>query len=207
MAAQTFFNHRNVGPQRVLLVVDTPPLYSGNYERAMTAYVTGLVGECGTGQNLAALAHQEDPELCLEMFHRLGSRYPDWKGVVRTCTIYPTPGYFNVSGDIYPDSEWDQPHVRRTYQARCRGERRKPGKLIRSEAYCSTAMFLADVPEPELLKRMVRRVLAFPAVTQGKWWLGSAEMTIAGIRLVREVVVTEQVTTCFPPLEEARRAV
>jgi len=204
--AQTFFNHRNAGPQRTLLVVDSPPLYAGHYERAMTAYVTGLVGECGTGQDLAVIAHKEDPELCHEMFHRLGSRYPDWKGVTRTCTIYPTPGYFNVSGDIYPDSELDKPCVRRAYQTRCRKEGRKPGKLIRSEAYCSTAMFLSDVPEPELLERMVRRVLAFPAVVRGGWWLGGAEMTIAGIRVVREVVVTEQVTTCFPPLEEVRRA-
>jgi len=204
MPTQEFFNRPGSSPQRVLFVVDSPPFYSGNYERAMTAYVTGLVGDCGVGGDLAELAREEDPELCHELYQRFGSNYPDEGGVCRTCTIYPTPGYFSSAGTIYPDSEWGKPHIRRAQVKQARKEGLAPFKeVMRFAAYCSTAMFLRDVPPPEILERMSQRVLAFPKVFGGGWWSDGEELTITGIRVLREIVIAEQVTTCFPALPGA----
>ena len=47
--------------KKYIFVIDTD-LYAGNFEREMCAYITGLVGECGVGENIAELYYKETGE-------------------------------------------------------------------------------------------------------------------------------------------------
>jgi hypothetical protein len=79
---------------RWLFVVDTEQ-YSGNFERDLTAYMTGRVGECQVGEDQAKLFKKEtkkDPDVLFSNVMYV----PDGdNGCRRPCAIYPTPGWFN----------------------------------------------------------------------------------------------------------------
>jgi len=45
-------------------IVDTDS-YAGNFEREMTAYVTGVVGDCGVGSQEAVLFWEDNPDIVL----------------------------------------------------------------------------------------------------------------------------------------------
>ncbi len=78
-----------------LLVIDTDS-YSGNFERELTAYLTGQLGECGVGDKMAAIfaedakTNKPPVDFDVEVFSE-----PDDKGCARPCTIFPTPGWYN----------------------------------------------------------------------------------------------------------------
>ena len=78
-----------------LLVIDTDS-YSGNFERELTAYLTGQLGECGVGDKMAdifaedAKTNKPPVNFDVEVFSE-----PDDKGCARPCTIFPTPGWCN----------------------------------------------------------------------------------------------------------------
>lgn len=86
-------------------VVDTTA-YSGNFERAMTAYIMGVVGECGAGEEFAELFNQDvtDKSISDAVEQRnIGNDY----SVFRPCTIEPTPRYVNdgMGKQVRSDSE------------------------------------------------------------------------------------------------------
>lgn len=78
-----------------LLVIDTDS-YSGNFERELTAYLTGQLGECGVGDKMANIfgedAKKNKPPVD---FDDIVISEPDDRGCHRPCTIYPTPGWRN----------------------------------------------------------------------------------------------------------------
>ncbi len=82
-----------------LVVIDTDS-YAGNFERDLCAYITGTVGECGVGDDMAALFKEETG---LEPLPTMWE--PDEHGCHRPVTSYPTPGWFNAGcGRCYLDT-------------------------------------------------------------------------------------------------------
>ncbi|MFW6219704.1 MAG: hypothetical protein ACOC33_02550 [bacterium] len=72
----------------VMFVVDTDS-YAGNFERKMTAYMTGQYGECEIGENESSLFEKEYPS----EFKDIGSYIlilPDDNGCYRPCSIFPS---------------------------------------------------------------------------------------------------------------------
>lgn len=71
-------------------VIDTEQ-YAGNFEREMTAYVTGHVGECGVGEDEARCYLEQTGREPLEFIeNRLTGQ-----DCQRPTEIVPTPGWFN----------------------------------------------------------------------------------------------------------------
>lgn len=108
------------------LIVHTN-LYSGNFEREMTAYVTGSLGECEVGEELIPIAirdlvaqglteHQARDQMA--EWAELTVQLPDERRVYRPCSISPTPGYWNNGlGGHYPDSEYQSGSRYPAYQS------------------------------------------------------------------------------------------
>jgi hypothetical protein len=70
--------------------------YSGNFEREMVAFITGQVGECGVGEENAALAEKQLPKIVTEWFSENTIFTPDEdNGCSRPAEIVPTPGWSN----------------------------------------------------------------------------------------------------------------
>lgn len=92
-----------------IFVIDTEE-YAGNFERELTAYVTGQVGECGVGDDMAKLYESEVDEKDHERFCELLDHRPDDdNGCRRPCAIYPTKGWFNHGmGGHFRDGEDDE---------------------------------------------------------------------------------------------------
>ncbi len=107
----------------VIIVIDTDQ-YAGNFEREMTAYVTGILGECGVGNKYSRLAEEEfnDAERGEEPNPEL-VQYADWcqdhivmnsegdnSRCNRPCTIWTSRGascQYNSVG-IYADEIPDE---------------------------------------------------------------------------------------------------
>lgn len=82
-----------------IFIVDTDQ-YAGNFERQMVAYMTGIVGECGVGEE-----HANDIK---ETLDDIVISVPDEHGCCRPATILSTPGYFNNGvGGHYEDGQED----------------------------------------------------------------------------------------------------
>jgi hypothetical protein len=97
-----------------MFVVDTD-IYSGNFEREMCAYMTGMVGQCEVGEELAEVAKEELGPEKVEFFESEVCQMYDENGVSRPVTIWPTPGYFNDGrGNHWPDGA-DMDEVRVKY--------------------------------------------------------------------------------------------
>ncbi|MDB4278118.1 hypothetical protein N9917_00665 [Deltaproteobacteria bacterium] len=93
-----------------LLIADTE-MYAGNFERPMCAFVTGRIGDCGVGKELAELVHTNDEDdleeeaatgdpigMSTELWDWCQdwiSQMPDDHGTHRPVSISPTPGWFN----------------------------------------------------------------------------------------------------------------
>jgi len=77
-----------------IFVIDTDE-YDGNFERELTAYITGQVGECGVGGEMAELYRAEAGGQSEDKFDDLLEHRADDNGCHRPCAIYPTPGWFN----------------------------------------------------------------------------------------------------------------
>lgn len=67
-----------------LFVIDTDQ-YSGNFERNMCAFLTGVVGDCCVGTEMTGNYPEVEGVL----------QQPDDHGTMRPCSTYETPGYYN----------------------------------------------------------------------------------------------------------------
>lgn len=74
-----------------LFVIDTDS-YAGNFERQMTAYLTGKIGDCGVGSEFVRYFESEVGS-SKDHFDNIEQREDE--GCFRPCSIYPTPGYAN----------------------------------------------------------------------------------------------------------------
>jgi hypothetical protein len=77
-----------------MVLIDTDK-YAGNFERDMCAFITGVIGECGVGDEAQVIALKElDPET-KEWFKDNVALIADEHGCARPATIGRTPGWFN----------------------------------------------------------------------------------------------------------------
>lgn len=102
-------------PSCWILVIDTDS-YSGNFERELTAYLTGQLGECGVGDRLAELFKTETKtDKPPVKFEDMVLSVSDERGCYRPCSIYPTPGWYNDGmGGHYKAG--DEDNALKTYQ-------------------------------------------------------------------------------------------
>ena len=81
-----------------IFTIDTDH-YAGNFERELTAYCTGHIGECGVGAEKAEMYEDEEKY----RFNNIEQKADD-HGCHRPCSIYPTPGFYNDGmGGVYTD--------------------------------------------------------------------------------------------------------
>ena len=83
-------------------VIDTDE-YAGNFEREMCAYVTGRVGDCQVGEDIAEKVRDEiEQSDFFDEIDRVVVTLPDDHGCHRPVSIGPTPGYSeNQSVEIH----------------------------------------------------------------------------------------------------------
>lgn len=153
-------------------------LYAGNFERQMTAYATGQVGECGVGdtQSEAFQEEFEDTDLHNRFYHAM-SQEPDDNGCYRPCAIWPTPGRYNNGRgghfdlkDFDPEDAWQG----------------KPWP-----AYESVGMFFSEQPAPDLIELMKNRCLEFAANSLHYCGYGNKpELKIIGFQLLHRTTKT-----------------
>jgi len=81
-----------------IFIIDTEQ-YSGNFERELTAYLTGRIGECGMGREYSDIFKEETKrKRSTPNFDELLLSVPDSTGCSRfswPCEIQTTPGWFN----------------------------------------------------------------------------------------------------------------
>lgn len=81
-----------------VFIIDTDS-YSGNFERDMCAYITGRVGECTVGDDMADAFIADGHKPFANVIDK-----PDSGGCWRPCAIWPTLGYYNHGqGGFYED--------------------------------------------------------------------------------------------------------
>lgn len=182
-----------------IFVVDTKQ-YAGNFEREMTAYCTGVIGECGKGKEHADLFKKECPEMT-DLMNEIVAQVPDEHGCYRPASIYATPGFWNDGmGNEYPDSEHGKQHTVDTYRTKIREYQQERGGLKDKDAetampgkfpsYQSVAMFFNERPSIETLGFLMTRAKKFTEYHKTERF--GCEVTITGFRLVREEVVAKE---------------
>lgn len=166
-----------------IFIVDTHH-YAGSFERAMCAYITGQIGECGVGQLQARMAQAELPRRMLTWFEDNVAQRADEHGCDRPCSIWSTPGYFNDGmGNVYKDDE-DPEVVRRKYAEIPDDEKQFPGSKQPGHypSYQSVAVFLDVKPRPGILNLMQQRAIKF-AATEEQF---RPKIPLIGFRLIAE---------------------
>ena len=129
------------GTKQFLFVIDTDE-YSGNFEREMCAYVTGRVGDCGVGEEEAAIFDDEAGQSGTDM-GELVCENQDNHGCYRPTTVWPTPGWWNDgNGRHYRDGK---------------GPKRKN----HCPAYQSVGIWMVRKPAAKEIKFMKERARAF----------------------------------------------
>lgn len=77
------------------LVVDTEQ-YAGNFERKITAFCTGVVGDCNIGNREASDFRERFGDEAMDSnYNDLLYFMSDEHGCSRPCAIWPTDGWFN----------------------------------------------------------------------------------------------------------------
>lgn len=137
----------------VVVAIDTDQ-YAGNFERQMCAFITGQVGDCEVGKDLAELALEEFSEDGFDNFincvvwiedHIVSES--DENGCQRPVSIWPTEGranngsggHFNVE-DLPKEECWQNVHW---------------------PAYESVAIFFDEVPPKEVINFILQRAIEF----------------------------------------------
>lgn len=165
-----------------IFVIDTDE-YAGNFERAMTAYLTGCTGDCGVGEKFAAMFVKEVGEKEQEKFYDVTEQRPDDHGCHRPCAIYPTNGWYNDgNGKHYKDV----PKAGATVK-----------KKTKYPAYLSVGIFFNEKPTKAQIKLMKDRASKFvEACKEDNKRIGipmnPEKLNITGFRLVREILDTEE---------------
>lgn len=93
---------------RIIFCVDTDT-YAGSFERELCAYMTGIIGECGVGEEARKLYEADGHEPLEDL---VDAFVPDENGCHRPVAIQPTPGWFNDGmGNEYRESDYDETEV------------------------------------------------------------------------------------------------
>ena len=184
-----------------IFVVDTDS-YAGDFEREMTAYMTGQVGECGVGGEFREVFAEETGNE--HLFDELVIKRPDDHGCFRPCKIWPTLGWFNNGmGGHFRDGQEDE--AKEDYCRMCTEEFNKHGDnqwLVRAKAplakysaYLSFAIFMSRKPSVDEVALLKERALKWPiyvdekkaeAEAKNEFCFLNSPTEITGFRLIEE---------------------
>jgi hypothetical protein len=183
-----------------MFVIDTEQ-YSGSFERPMTAYCTGVLGECGVGEKEAKKfrAEMRGNEIAADI-EEIVQQVPDEKGCCRPCQIWETPGWFNNGlGGHYRDGDaeaekkalidhgkfidkeieelrrithWSQEAVDQCVEQK---ESKRTNVLRKYPSYQSVAINFQEKPSKAMINIFKKRA---------KRWAQNNEITITGFRLI-----------------------
>ena len=155
-------------------VIDTEQ-YSGNFEREMTAFITGMIGECGVGQEYADAfvqdCRKDGGDINAILLNLVESRPTGDSDnlVMRPCEIYSTPGWYNDgNGKHLKDDGTEQTN--------------------RFPAYLSVAIFCYREPTEQEVELLKKRAYAFEEARQkiDKFAKYTDPIKITGFRLIKE---------------------
>ncbi len=171
---------RGQGVEEWLFVIDTEQ-YSGNFEREMGAYLTGVLGPYfpGGSEDFAELYFNEtgDKKGRSRFKVLLGEHEYDGEHEPDYVAIWPTPGWWNNgSGKHYRDEDFEK----------VQATRKKP--VVKYTAYQSVALIFVSRPTDEQLDLLDKRARAFPEAHRADRGLRKASITVTGTRLVRKAI-------------------
>jgi hypothetical protein len=203
---------------KLYFVIDTDA-YSGNFERELCAYITGIIGECGVGKDIANFVKKQSGIKNIQQFIMIE---PDENGCCRPAKIYSTPNiYNNGHGFHYKAGEEKSAiiELQRSCMEQAKQEERayahdtKYAKqrakewidkannpvLKKYPAYQSVAIRLSIMPTEKTLKKMCQRARAFEKIVDaGKEKITNGaiykicKFKITGFRLVKHRTVRSQ---------------
>jgi hypothetical protein len=153
-------------------VVDTDT-YAGNFERSLLAYVTGQKQDNFHDFDEKTAERVQDelpPDVSAHFENNIGWGLDDLDDapMMSRVTVHPTPGWFNHGmGGHYKDGQ-EAEAFEHYKQAIADYEKAHPGcdlhaspTLNKCPAYQSVAIFINEVPPPEILSLMKERATAF----------------------------------------------
>jgi len=146
--------------------------YSGNFERELCAYITGQVGDCGVGEDMAERFVEDLGEDLQEEFGEIIGAKND-EGCSRPCEIYPTPGRLNDGvGNHFNAAE---------------GQTGYP-------AYESVAIYFDEMPTDEMFDLMKARTdeYAKSEYNRKSYFKDRAPLIIRGFELIVEETTVKE---------------
>lgn len=164
-----------------IFIIDTES-YTGNFERKITAYMTGVIIDYTEAGASVAIQFRDDyPELD---FSKYIAKFNDEHGFLRPCSIWQTPGWFNHGrGGYFRDG--DEEEAWKDYQEKVRKDSigYASTKLDKCPAYLSVAIFFSEFPN-EYKQLLIARANEFA---------NSKNIKITGFRLIsRDVKVIDK---------------
>ena len=160
--------------EKLTLAIDTDA-YAGNFERELFMFITGRPDASDGMTNSGMARYQELGKKALpdnSFFDSLLDQRindPGDDGIHRAyVTICPTPGFFNVGGEHYPDADKNKAVLNNKMQ---------------HPAFQSVALFLQREPTAEELVYIKKRANLFADLP--KKWEWDARPKILGFRLLR----------------------
>lgn len=176
-----------------IFVIDTDK-YAGNFERQMTGYMTGLVGECSVGSEEAE--EFEAAGFRADHFEQLLTQVADEHGCYRPCAIWPTPGWFNDGlGSEYRDGEEEK--ARKNFKKSAAKIKLPLVEMTKYPSYQSVAIFMNRPPNKAEVAILLRRAAEWVRNHNvGK--LGKQVLHITGFRLLQEKTTQELVNSWKP---------
>ena len=185
-----------------IFVIDTEQ-YAGNFERELCAYLTGQIGDCQVGDDMAEKFKEEEGEKLVEKFDDLIQRVSD-EGCYRPVMIWYTEGWFNngIGGHFRTGEEAaaqedyvqkcieraDKKNVHPNDEGRNRKRWMEKSKeqFNKCPAYLSVGIFFKKRPPDDVVRLMRDRAKKFDYTLRGE-----KTITITGFRLVEEKKVQE----------------
>lgn len=168
----------------VVVAIDTTD-YSGNFEREMCAFVTGQVGECDVGSELAEDVEDElleqEKSFVYEWIEEHIVQESDDHGCHRPCSIWPTPGRANNGRGGHFNVE-DLP------KDKCFAGTHWP-------AYESVGIFFDEIPPTEVVETIISRAKRFAKNRPDhRSYKGEKKpLTLTGIRVLEPKLVKPRV--------------
>lgn len=149
-------------------IIDTDT-YAGNFERELTAWCTGHIGECCVGKGYADSFREECPAM-VDAFDDLIIHLPDEYQCYRPTTIYPTPGWSNDGNGHHTHDE--------------------SGAF---PAYQSVAIFCRERPSADVVYFLRQRALAYTPM--GRF---AQTFTITGFRVMQHIETDAELAAYQP---------
>ena len=166
---------------KYIFIIDTDK-YSGNFEREMTAYLTGRIGECEVGDSQAKSFENEVGEV----FDNVIDVADEDNGCMRPCVIWTTPGWFNNGvGGMFRDG--DEKLAQKHHDNFCK---ENPASTIphnspsKYPSYQSVAIFFESIPKHKHTLLMKERAYMFAK---------DNELKVSGFRLLEETLTTTEI--------------